>query len=312
MRSSARLLAAALLAAALLGTQLAAAQTGYTERLPRVRPGPLLPSAGGLVLGKTTKPQLLARWGPATQCVDIVRSCSWIVGIARNGSRRPGVTADYITVVFHDTARWARDLSMVTSSTQKSRLRGWRLPGGIGIGSAFPAVRRAHPALRWLRSTARNTSTWGVASYEHRGGHYVLNFTFDKATRKVSSGRVLTFGLTLQPPLMTCALALETVPPPEGAAAGRRVRGSCKGAATHAEFWGRPVLLPVRVIATRGGHVTSATSPFDPNCSDDSCYARSADWAIDMTIGLSAPDARLEARVGPPATSSQVLRVPLG
>ena len=80
-------------------------------------------------------------------------------------------------------------------------------------------------------------STWGVLSYEHKGGHYTLQFTFDEATRRISSGRVLDLRLAWQPPLLTCELALETVAPPDGAVAGRRVRGSCKGAATHAAFW---------------------------------------------------------------------------
>ena len=311
--AGARVLTAAVLVAAVISTQLAAGATSqYVERLPRPKSGVLLPSAGGLVLGKTTKPQLLARWGPATQCIDVVWSCSWIVGIARNGSRRPGVTSDVVTVVFHDHARWARDLAMYTSSSRKSRLRGWKLPEGIGIGSPFPAVRRAYPKIRWLRSGAANMSTWGVASYEHRGGHYTLQFTFDQATRRIAAGRLVDLRLILQPPLLTCALALETAAPPDGAVAGRRVRGACNGAATHAEFWGRPVPLPVKLVGTRGGRVTSARSPFDPNCTDDTCRARPADWAIDITIGLTAADVRLEARVGPPATSSQVLRIPLG
>lgn len=309
MRSR-RLVAAIALVAALVCSQFAGAAPQYTERMPRVKPGRLLPSAGGVVLGKTKKPQLLARWGPASICPD-ERSCAWIVGIRRDGSRRPGVTTDSITVVFYDTTRWAHDLSLATSSPRTSRLRGWKLPEGIGIGSPFPAVRRAHPTLRWLRSTAANTSTWGVPSYEHSGGHYTLQVTFDRATRKVSTGRVMQLGITWQPPLLTCSLTSESVAPPEDAAAGRRVRGSCKGAAIHAGFWGRPVLLPVRFVGT-GGHVTSATSPFDPGCTRDTCHARSADWAIDTTVGLSTPDARLEARVGPPATSSQVLRIPLG
>ncbi len=311
--ASARALgAAAALTAILVGTQLAAgAPSPYVERLPRAKPGKLLPSAGGLVLGRTRKPQLLARWGPASICPD-ARSCSWIVGINRNGSRRPGVTSDTVTVVFYETTRWANDLSLATSSARTSRLRVWKLPGGIGIGSPFSAVKRAYPTVRWLRSGAANMSTWGVLSYEYKGGHYTLQFTFDRATRRVSSSRVLDLRLAWQPPLLTCALALETVPPPVDAAAGRRVRGSCKGASIHTQFWGRAVLLPVRIVATRGGQVTSATSPFDPNCTDGSCHARSTDWAIDMTVGLSAPDARLEARVGPPATSSHVLRIPLG
>jgi len=308
----ASLVATAIVTATLIGTQLAAgAPSQYVERLPRVKPGRLVPSAAGVVLGKTKKPQLLARWGPASICPD-ERSCSWIVGIRRDGSRRPGVTADTITVVFHDTTRSAHDLSVATSSARTSRLRGWKLPEGIGIGSPFPAVKRAYPKVRWLRSTAANTSTWGVLSYEHTGGHYTLTFTFDRATRKVSSGRVAQLGIAWQPPLLTCSLSPQPAAPPEGAAAGRRVRGSCKGAAIHAEFWGRAVPLPVRIVGTTGGQVTSATSPFDPNCTDDSCYARPSDWAIDMIVGLSAPDARLEARVGPPATSSQVLRIRLG
>ena len=310
--TSARAVVAAAVVVLLAGTQLAAGATSqYVERLPRVKSGPLLPSAGGLVLGKTTKQQLLARWGPASLCLDIAHSCSWIVGIRRNGSRRPGVTSEVVTVVFHDRARWAQNLTMYTSSARTSRLTGWKLPGGIGIGSPFPAVRRAFPTVRWLRSGAANMSTWGVLSYEHKGGHYTVQFTFDQATRRVSSGRVLDLRLAWQPPLLTCTLALETVPPPVAATAGRRVRGLCNGATVHSAFWGRPVLLPVRFVAT-GGHVTSATSPFDPNCTRDSCYARPSDWAIDVTVGLSAQQARLVAEVGPPATSSQTLRIPLG
>jgi hypothetical protein len=264
-----------------------------------------------LVLGKTRKRQLLARWGPASICPD-ERSCSWIVGIRRDGSRHPGRTSDSITVVFHDTTRWAVDLSLSTSSARTSRLRGWKMPEGIGVGSPFPAVRRAYPTIRWLRSGAANMSTWGVPSYEHAGGHYTLQVTFDRATRKVSAGRVVQLGIIWQPPLLTCALRSEVVAPPEGAASARRVRGSCTGAAVHRELWGRPVLLPVRFVAVGGGDVTSVTSPFDANCTQDTCHARSADWAIDTTVGLSTSGARLEARVGPPATSSQTLRIPLG
>jgi hypothetical protein len=307
-----RVITAALLTATVLGSQLAAAATSqYVERLPPVKPGKLLPSAGGLVLGGTTKPQLLSRWGPASICPD-TRSCSWIVGIRRDGSRRPGVASDTITVVFYETTGWAIDLTLATSSSRTSRLHGWRLPGNVGIGTPFPAVRRAFPNVRWLRSTAANTSTWGVPSYEHAEGHYTLQLTFDRATREISKGRVVRLGITWQPPLLRCTLTSAAVAPPEGAAAGRRVTGSCTGAAIHAAFWGRAVILRVRFVVVNGGNVTSAWSPFDASCTRDTCHARPSDWSIDVTLGLSSPETRLEARVGPPATSSQVLRIPLG
>ena len=317
MASARRVATVIALAAALVGSQLAAgAPSQYVERLPRVKPGRLLPSASGLVLGKTTKPQLLARWGPASQCLDIVHSCSWIVGIARNGSIRRGETADYITVVFDDRTRWANTLTMRTNSARKSRLRGWRMPEGIGIGSPFPAVKRAYPKVRWLRSGAANMSTWGVLSYEHAGGHYILNVTFDRATRSVSSGRVVSFDLIWQLPRFTCALTAETVPPPAGAASGRRVRGSCAGAEAYFELQGRRFPLELEFLATRGGEITSATSPFDPGCSPERCQTRVADWAVDVTLGTSTLDTRLEARVqippGAPYTGSASLKIPLG
>ena len=315
MASALRLAAVIVLAAALVGTQVAAA-VETVDRLPHVKPGRLLPSAGGLVLGKTTRPQLLARWGPASECPQGASSCSWIVGIARNGSIRRGETADYITVVFDQRTRWAYNLTMRTNSAQKSRLRGWRMPEGIGIGSPFTAVKRAYPKVRYLRSGAANMSTWGVLSYEHAAGHYILNFTFDRATRAVSSGRVVSFDLIWQLPRFTCSLAAASVPPPDGAAAGTRVRGSCAGAATYFELQGRRFPLELEFLATRGGEITSATSPFDPDCSPERCKTRVADWEVDVTLGISAPGTRLEARIqippGAPYTGSASLKIPLG
>jgi hypothetical protein len=310
--TSVRRLVVALCAALLVATQLAAATTSnYVERLPRVKAGKLLPSAAGLVLGKTTKRQLLARWGPATQCSDIVRSCSWVVGTRQDGSRRAGVTSDSIIVAFHRLTGWATGVSLRTSSAHASRLRAWKLPGGIGIGTGFPAVRRTFPTVRWTGSSAVDTSEWGVPSYVHQGTNYAIQFTVDRATKSVSSGRLIAVGVSWLPPLLTCRLEVATVPPPDGAVAGRRIRGSCSGASIYAANWGRPAPLRVRFVASPG-YVTSTSSPFDSECGRDACLARSTDWAIDATVGLSTAEARLEARVGPPPTSTQVLRVPLG
>jgi hypothetical protein len=303
--------------AALIGTAIApGAGSQYVERLPRVKAGRILPSAGGLVLGKTTKPQLLARWGPATQCVDIAGSCAWIVGIGRDGSRHPGVTADWISVVFDRNTHWATNIAMNTSSARKSRLRGWKLPEGVGIGSPFPAVRRAYPTVRWLSSTTANTSTWGMTGYEHAGSRYTLTITFDAATRKVASGRVVNLGITWVLPRVTCALTLETASPPEGAPAGRRVRGSCKGAALYAAVVGRAHPLSLRFRGVQGAQVTSASSPFDPACDVDACQTRASDWAVDAILGVSAADAGVEVRVrvpfGPDGPGGREFRIVLG
>jgi hypothetical protein len=52
---------AAVLTVAFAGGARGAAVADAAQRLPRVAPGKLLPDARGLVLGTTTKPQLLAR-----------------------------------------------------------------------------------------------------------------------------------------------------------------------------------------------------------------------------------------------------------
>jgi hypothetical protein len=311
-----RLLATAALAGALVASQLAAgASSQYPDRMPRVKPSRLLPSAGGLVLGETTRPQLLARWGKAARCGP-PGSCSWWAGYGQNAFPRPGEAADAVTVVFHPATGRAADLGLVTSSWRKSRLlRGWKMPEGIGIGSAFPAVRRAYPTIRWRGSGAANTSSWRVPTYERGGSRYALFFTFDRATRDISAGHVLTFSMVWLLPRITCALSIETVPQPEGAVAGKRVRGSCKGAALYARWLQIPNPLTMRLAGLQGAQVTSATSPFDPDCAPEGCMTRTADWAVDVTLGVSAPAARVEVRLlhpSAPLAAADEVRIVLG
>jgi hypothetical protein len=301
---------------ALAASQLAGAATSqYVDRMPRVKPARLLPSAGGLVLSKTTRPQLLARWGKAARCGP-PGSCNWWAGYGQNAFPRPGEAADAITVVFDTGTGRAHSLGLVTSSWRKSRLlRGWKLPEAIGIGSAFPAVRRAYPSIRWRGSGAANTSSWAVQEYEHAGSRYTLLFTFDRATRDVSAGHVLTVTLIWLLPRVTCALSIETAPAPEDAAAGRRVHGSCKGAALYAEWLRLRNPLSMRFAGLQGAQVTSASSPFDPNCDPGHCVTRTADWAVDVTLGVSAPNGRVQVRLlhpSAPLAAADELRIVLG
>jgi hypothetical protein len=282
--------------------------------MPRVKPARLLPSAGGLVLGKTTRPQLLARWGSAARCPP--GSCSWSAGYGQNAFPRPGEAADAITVGFDANTGRAKSLGLGTSSWRKSRLlRGWKMPEGIGIGSAFPAVRRAYPTIRWRGSGAANTSSWTVQEHEHAGSRYTLLVTFDRATKDVAAGHALTFSLIWLLPRITCALSIETVPAPADAPAGRRVHGSCKGAALYAEWLRMRNPLSMRFAGVQGAQVTSASSPFDPNCDPATCMTRTADWAVDVTLGVSAPNARVQVRLlhpSAPLAADDELRIVLG
>jgi hypothetical protein len=311
-----RLLALGALVVGLGVAQLApGATTRVPDRMPGVDPARVLPSAGGLVLSRTTMPQLLGRWGKAIRCGP-PGSCTWGAGYAPNGFPRKGEAADGITVVFHPGTRRASSLSLVTSSWRKSRLRrGWKLPEGVGIGSAFPEVRRAFPTVRWRGSAAANTSSWWVPSYERGASRYVLSFTFDRATRKVSAGRVLAFSLIWQLPRIACALSMETAPAPPDATAGKRIRGSCKGAALYAEWLRNRTPVSMRLTGVQGAQVTSASSPFDATCDPAGCRARTSDWAIDVTLGVSAPTARVEVRLSHPSApraAADDLRIVLG
>ena len=194
-----RLLARALAVATVLTVILAGGAWGAdgSQRLPRVAPGKLLPSARGLMLGTTTKPQLLARWGPATRCASIVHSCVWVVGLGKNFFPEPGGVSDSMTVVFHRTTKRASTLSLASSNWLKSRLGGWKLPGGVGVGSAYPALQRAFPTLHWSSgiSTMREGSVWIVPRYEYAGSVYRLLFSVDAGAARAASGHV--FGVDI-------------------------------------------------------------------------------------------------------------------
>jgi hypothetical protein len=171
------------------------------QRLPRVAPGTLLPSARGLVLGVTTKPQLLASWGPATQCASLANSCGWVVGLGKNFFPEPGGVSDSMLVTFDRTTKRASTLSLSSSNWRKSRLAGWKLPGGIGIGSEFAALRRAFPTLHWSSgiSTRRDGSRWIVTEYEHGGAVYRLLFSVDAGAPRAASGHVFGVDIVLVP-----------------------------------------------------------------------------------------------------------------
>lgn len=192
----------ALVIAAVVGVVLAGGASGSagadgTQRLPRVAPGKLLPNARGLVLGRTTRAELLSRWGPATRCSPYVRSCTWVVGLGKNFFTEPGGVSDAIVVVFDRTTKRAATLSLTTSSWQRSRLRGWKLPGAIGIGSPFPAVERAFPTLHWSSgvSTTKDGSVWLVDTYDQADGRYRLLFTVDAGAKRAAAGHVVGLDL---------------------------------------------------------------------------------------------------------------------
>jgi hypothetical protein len=65
----------------------------------------------------------------------------------------------------------------------------------------------------------------------------------------------------------------------------------------------------------QGAQVMSASSPFDPRCDPGHCVTRTADWAVDVTLGVSAPGARIEVRLlhpSAPLAAADELRIVLG
>jgi hypothetical protein len=318
LQPTARLVLAAF-ACALLACQPALGGS-RPQHLPRVAPGTLLPSAGGVVLGQTTKAQLLARWGEATQCNPDPSSCTWVVGLGANLLPERGGVSDYMLVTFHPNTKRALTISLTTSKWQRSRLRGWKLPGGLGIGSPFPALRRAYPTIRWSSgvATMREGSVWLVLAHEIAGNRYRLKFMVDAGAARAASGHVFGVEILRLLPQVSCRLTVAPAPAPPGAAAGARVTGACSPAAEYAANWGRPVSVPISFATSGGALITSASSPFDPSCRPTSCAARAADWAVDVTLGLDQPGARLEATVnvrsipGADADGPDKLRIGLG
>lgn len=286
--------APALLAFLVAGTLVVGAPAaGPPERLPDARPGPILPSAGGVVPGRTTKAELLARWGRASACWTATTdaACAWSVG-------RPQVL-DYVDARFLRGGPVYR-LQFDTPSWAKSRLRGWRTPEGIGIGSTYRQLERAYPKLGWNLGEKDNPdrSNWRVAPYTFGGQQYSLRFLVDRAVRRVASGHVIRIELMWYGPPLECKLVASAAPGPQGEASGMRIQGSCSGE-TYIRLVDRSLggsigRLDLSFEGTGGARISSAASS---TCTASGgsygrfgalCKSNAAGWPVDVTVGFES------------------------
>ena len=274
---------------------------GARERLPSAKPGPILPSAAGVVLGKTTKAQLLKRWGPATQCHTVASPvCSWFIGTGFD-------LEDSVQAAFANQSNVLHLVTFYSPSWRQSRLRGWSLPKGIRIGSTFAATKRAYPTLRWLRSSGKGSS-WSVERHELGGQEYRLGFFLDKGAAERASGRLLQIDVLWYGRPLRCTLASVPADGPGGEPAGRRIRGTCSGAeSARLHEAGRGGIRPLRLEFTpRGSEITSVAGPRCPGAPSSGgegyadCKAGAKDWPIDVTLGLDSEPSSLEVTVNQP------------
>ena len=278
----------------------AAGAVGTRERLPSAKPGPILPNAAGVVLGKTTKAQLLKRWGPASQCHTVVEPvCNWYIGTGFD-------LEDSVQAAFVKRSNILYLVTFHSPTWRKSRLRGWSLPRGIRIGSTFAATKRAYPTLRWLRSSGKGSS-WSVQRYELGGQEYGLGFFLDKGAAERASGHLLQIAVLWYGRPLRCTLASEHAEGADGESAGRRIRGSCSGAeGARLQEAGQGGIRPLRLeFGPRGGEITSVAGPRCPGAPSSGggyadCKAGAKDWPVDVTLGLDSEPSSLDVTVNQP------------
>lgn len=292
-----------LVVAAALAVAMLAHGATRPERLPTAKPGPILPSAAGVILGKTTKAQLLKRWGPASQCRTIpVPSCGWYGEMKKNFE-----LADSVSAVMIPRSTVVDAVAFYSLSWRKSRLRGWSL-GGVRIGSTFDAMKRAHPKVRWVRSSGRG-SLWQVVRYDLGGQVYQLTFSLDRGAAERVSGHVLELTALWFGPPLTCTLTSQPAPGPEGEADGRRVRGSCSGATRSRlyESAEKSGIRPLRLdLEPRGAaEITSVGGRRCPGAPSTSggyadCRADATGWPVDVTLGFDTAPGGIDVAVQQP------------
>jgi hypothetical protein len=275
------------------------------ERLPTAKPGPILPSAAGVVLGTTTKPQLLRRWGPASECRSIpVPTCGWYGAMNKNFE-----LADSVSAAMIPRANVVDNVDFYSASWRNSRLRGWSLPGNIRIGSTFAALKRAYPKVRWVRSSGRG-STWIVPRYDLGGQMYQLTFFLDQGAVERTSGHVLQLSALWFGTPLTCKLDSTPARGPEGEVDGRRIRGSCSGATRarldeEAQPGGiRPLRLKfeprgaAQITSVKASRCTGGPSTTGGYAD---CLADANGWPVDVTLGFDSDLSFLEMTVQQPA-----------
>lgn len=281
------------------------------NRLPTAKAGPILPSAAGIAFGRTTRSQLLRRWGRASYCWIVADGCAW--EIRRYTTRGAYVVRDGVIVQNVPRGGFIHYMQFATTNWRTSRLRGWRTPQGIRIGSTYQALKRAHPQLRFNGSELErpNVSNWLAPLYTLGGNRYTLRFLVNRRVPQVGTGRVIRIEVQWFGPALACNLVAEAAPGPEGEPAGKRIHGSCSGAPP-SWFSGRPVTLSFE--PHRGAGISSITSPFDPSCSTGSCRARASDWRVDVTLGFVFAETGVDVIVTQPAgyrnLGTETLRLP--
>jgi hypothetical protein len=194
-----------LVIAGIAAATAAAGTAKLHERLPSARPGAVLPSAGGVVLGETKRSAISAKWGKPVLCrnygpgrlVDDWR-CFWEIGSAYPDSPTPpvaGALVDWVEVRFSPGTDVASALTFFTTDPSRTRLRGWRTPEGIRIGATLAAVRRVYPRLR--RSDEFGFVRHVAPFYEFRGARYDLWFVLAKGHHDLEQAPVKAIVLEL-------------------------------------------------------------------------------------------------------------------
>lgn len=204
---------------------------------------------------------------------------------------------------FAELAGFAYNITFGTTDWKRSKLRGWRTPEGIRIGSTYQALRKAYPKAGWNGGEPgiSNRSNWLVQRHPFKGGNYQLRFLVDRHLSKVASGHVLRIEVQWWAPPVECTLAAGSAPGPAGEPTGKRIRGSCRGGTLwYSAAGGQAVPLSLTYEGLGDAYISSAKSPFDPTCNQGGCRARARDWAIDVTLGFDSTASGVEVQVHAP------------
>ena len=295
-----------------LAVASASAAPSASTGLPRARQGPVVPSAGGVVLGASTRAQAIARWGRPNRCWVVADGCAW--ASVRATARGGRVETDTVTINNLARGGIVHYVSFESRSWRSSKLRGWRTPEGVRIGTPYPTLKRAYPGIKWNLGEAanRNRSNWLFTRYTHDGGEYSLRFLVDRGLPQVNAGRILRIEIQWFGRPLACTLSSVAERGAEGEPVGRRIRGSCSGAGLARELersrTGRVSPLTLTFNGVDGSEIASAAST---TCTVGrgsfgtvvaACPSGPDTWPVDVLLGFGSTAAAVAVEVRQPSS----------